>query len=113
MTTTLRGSIAKPSFSLHGEKYRIGFYVKSVELLHGYLEPNSNSMQKPIGGLSSLDVTNYLNRCYRLLRAKQNNPNHFTFSRRSVLSSRSIVTPSSPEATVNHKGVNPIIMILT
>jgi hypothetical protein len=31
-----------------------------------YLEPNSNSMQKPIGGLSSLNVTNYLKRGYSL-----------------------------------------------
>jgi hypothetical protein len=44
---------------------------------------------------------------YRQTRALEIDCRYFTLSRRKVLSRRSMVTPSSPEATVNHNGVNP------
>ena len=52
---------------------------------------------------SSTLYLKYLKGGYRLFRAQQNKPSHFTFSRRNVLSNNSIVTPSSPKATVNHE----------
>lgn len=102
-----------------------------------YLEPNSDSMQKPIGGgglpetigdrcaigafhNQKHDKKSIRNASVRTIYSfyikggidkKSHNstsPFHFTFPSRNVLSNNSIVTPSSPEATVNHKGVKPI-----
>ena len=40
--------------SLNVKPNRIGIHGENVVILHTYLEPNTDSMQKPIGNISAL-----------------------------------------------------------